>query len=64
MFAPGTACSGIMTHNKRQIKIVNLQIIQNINEKCKKELWLGKIMSQSTYFFCFLFYYLSFYSLS
>ena len=49
MFAPGTACSGIMTHNKRQIKIVILQIIQNINEKCKKELWLGKIMSQSTF---------------
>ncbi|MCK5899867.1 SUMF1/EgtB/PvdO family nonheme iron enzyme, partial [bacterium] len=38
-----------MTHNKRQIKIVILQIIQNINEKCKKELWLGKIMSQSTF---------------
>jgi len=34
MFAPGTACSGIMTHNKRQIKTVILQIIQNINDKC------------------------------
>jgi len=38
-----------MTPNKRQIKTVILQIIQNINDKCKKELWLGKILSQSTF---------------
>jgi len=49
MFAPGTACSGIMAPKKRQIKTVILQIIQNINDKCKKELWLGKILSQSTF---------------
>jgi len=49
MFAPGTACSGIMTPKKRQIKTVILQIIQNIIDKCKKELWLGKILSQSTF---------------